>query len=157
MTINRKKERLHPLQILKMLPRTNCKACGEPSCYAFALALVTRDKMPSDCPDLQSETYRYTLKLLDKAFGKKLVIEKTGLAIDRERCTGCGDCVGICAKAVMVVSVPSVGIWRRTEELPPVLQVVDGTIQVVNPDPSICKQCKWCKEVCPFDAVDVLV
>ncbi len=31
----------HPLTIYKMLPRTNCKACGQPTCMAFAALAAT--------------------------------------------------------------------------------------------------------------------
>ncbi len=32
--------RLQPLQVYQLLPRTNCKACGQASCFNFALQLV---------------------------------------------------------------------------------------------------------------------
>jgi ArsR family metal-binding transcriptional regulator len=31
----------HPLTIYKLLPRTNCKACGLPTCMAFAALAAT--------------------------------------------------------------------------------------------------------------------
>lgn len=33
--------RLQPLQVYQLLPQTNCKACGQASCFNFALKLVT--------------------------------------------------------------------------------------------------------------------
>ncbi len=41
-----------PLEILKFLPKTNCKKCGYPSCLAFAFALATGATEPERCPEL---------------------------------------------------------------------------------------------------------
>ncbi len=40
-----------PLEIVKRLPRTNCKKCGYPSCLAFAMALMTGAARPEACPE----------------------------------------------------------------------------------------------------------
>jgi ArsR family metal-binding transcriptional regulator len=39
------------LDILKRLPRTNCKKCGFESCTAFAAAVSKGENMISNCPD----------------------------------------------------------------------------------------------------------
>ena len=33
---------LSGLQIFKLLPKTNCKECGKPTCLAFAMALAAK-------------------------------------------------------------------------------------------------------------------
>jgi ArsR family metal-binding transcriptional regulator len=43
------------LEILKLLPKTNCRKCGEPTCTVFALQAVQGVKEPADCPDLKGE------------------------------------------------------------------------------------------------------
>lgn len=43
-----------PLTLYMQLPRTNCRKCGMASCMAFAHALGTGDKLPTDCPDLDA-------------------------------------------------------------------------------------------------------
>jgi ArsR family metal-binding transcriptional regulator len=40
------------MAIFKLLPNTNCKKCGEPTCYTFALKLATSQKNLADCPPL---------------------------------------------------------------------------------------------------------
>ncbi len=40
------------LEILKLLPKTNCGKCDEPTCTVFALKAVQGIKGPEDCPDL---------------------------------------------------------------------------------------------------------
>ncbi len=40
------------LDILKLLPRTNCGKCGVPSCMAFAAQLVEGERCVEECPSL---------------------------------------------------------------------------------------------------------
>lgn len=40
------------LDILKLLPMTNCKQCGEPTCMVFAARLAEGVKAVDDCPDI---------------------------------------------------------------------------------------------------------
>jgi ArsR family metal-binding transcriptional regulator len=44
------------LEIYKTLPRTNCKACGYPSCMAFASALRSDSEKAALCPFLPTNT-----------------------------------------------------------------------------------------------------
>ncbi len=44
-----------PLEVVKLLPRSNCGQCGEASCLAFAVALSTGQKPPEACPYLDLE------------------------------------------------------------------------------------------------------
>ncbi len=39
-------------EILKRLPRTNCKECGQPTCMVLASLLAEGVKGPEDCPQL---------------------------------------------------------------------------------------------------------
>jgi len=43
------------LEILKFLPRTNCRECGEPTCMVFAVKIAEGAKGPGDCPPLKEE------------------------------------------------------------------------------------------------------
>lgn len=43
------------LEILKRLPRTNCKACGQPTCTVFATLLAGGAKETGDCPSLTED------------------------------------------------------------------------------------------------------
>ena len=48
-------EKLRPTSIvdlLRILPRTNCGDCGHPTCQAFAVALNQKQAAPEDCPAL---------------------------------------------------------------------------------------------------------
>ena len=40
------------MDVYKLLPQTNCKQCGQPTCYTFALKLTASQKRIEDCPSL---------------------------------------------------------------------------------------------------------
>lgn len=43
------------MEIYRFLPKTNCGACGLPSCFGFAAKLATNQASPDDCPLLPEE------------------------------------------------------------------------------------------------------
>jgi len=43
------------MQIYKLLPKTNCKDCGFPTCMAFAMQVAAKQKALTDCPHLSQE------------------------------------------------------------------------------------------------------
>jgi acetyl-CoA decarbonylase/synthase complex subunit gamma len=43
------------LDIFKLLPKTNCKKCGKPTCLAFAMALAQKRAKLEECPDVSEE------------------------------------------------------------------------------------------------------
>ncbi len=42
-------------EVLKMLPKTNCRECGEPTCMVFAVAVTEGVKGAEDCSPLTQE------------------------------------------------------------------------------------------------------
>jgi hypothetical protein len=53
-----------PIEILKLLAKTNCKECGYPTCLAFASAVFKGQRPLADCPYLEKE--------IIKQFGNEL-------------------------------------------------------------------------------------
>jgi ArsR family metal-binding transcriptional regulator len=43
------------LEILRLLPKTNCDECGHPTCMVFASHVAEGGKGPDDCPSLDGE------------------------------------------------------------------------------------------------------
>ena len=43
------------VEIFKLLPKTNCKKCGYPTCLAFAMKLAQRQASLETCPDVSEE------------------------------------------------------------------------------------------------------
>ncbi|MDO9128578.1 MAG: (Fe-S)-binding protein, partial [Anaerolineales bacterium] len=47
---------LSGIQIYKLLPRTNCKECGFPTCLAFAMKLAAKQAELAACPYVTEES-----------------------------------------------------------------------------------------------------
>lgn len=85
-----------PMDILKILEKSNCGECGEPSCLAFASAVYQGKRRLSDCPRLSGEVvaqYQDNLaqrKTVDESMeeslaGLKRAIADTDLAAAAQR------------------------------------------------------------------------
>ncbi len=46
------------VEIFKLLPKTNCKKCGYPTCLAFAMKLAQRQASLDACPDVSEDAKR---------------------------------------------------------------------------------------------------
>jgi ArsR family metal-binding transcriptional regulator len=60
------KKELTPVKIYELLPKTNCKMCGEQSCFAFATKLLNGEKTLKDCPPLDSSKYSMNKLQIEK-------------------------------------------------------------------------------------------
>ena len=52
------------MAVYRLLPQTNCKQCGEPTCYNFAIKLTASQKKLADCPPLAEPKYAKKLTAL---------------------------------------------------------------------------------------------
>ena len=57
-------QRPTPMAVFKLLPQTNCKRCGEPTCFTFALKLAASQKKIADCPPLSEPQHAERLTAL---------------------------------------------------------------------------------------------
>ncbi len=65
-------ENLQPLELYRLLPKTNCKACGESSCFNFALKLAAGVIELRQCEPLSAEPgYRDQLVQLERLIALK--------------------------------------------------------------------------------------
>jgi ArsR family metal-binding transcriptional regulator len=44
------------LEVLKLLPKTNCKKCGQPTCMVFAVQVVDGGRGAENCPELDDSS-----------------------------------------------------------------------------------------------------
>jgi ArsR family metal-binding transcriptional regulator len=58
------RQRPTPMAVYQLLPQTNCKECGEPTCFSFALKLAASQKKITDCPPLSEAAYAAKLAAL---------------------------------------------------------------------------------------------
>jgi len=49
---------ISPIDVYKLLPKTNCGECGEANCMAFATRLVNGELVMRDCPPLHTPEYK---------------------------------------------------------------------------------------------------
>jgi ArsR family metal-binding transcriptional regulator len=54
------------LEILKYLPKTNCKECSQPTCMVFATQVAEGAKGPDDCPPLDDENSKKLSEYLSR-------------------------------------------------------------------------------------------
>ncbi len=52
------KSKPHLLEIYKLLPKTNCRKCGQPTCMMFASLATEGIKGCDDCPELKEENVK---------------------------------------------------------------------------------------------------
>lgn len=52
------------MAVYKLLPQINCRQCGEPTCYAYAIKLAAAQKTLADCPPVQDPQYADQLAAL---------------------------------------------------------------------------------------------
>jgi acetyl-CoA decarbonylase/synthase complex subunit gamma len=68
---------LSPIDVYKLLPRTNCKECGVDNCMAFATKIVNREIALEDCKPLlkkENEKAYKQLKEMLKPAVKEVVV-----------------------------------------------------------------------------------
>ncbi len=58
-----------PLDVYALLPGTNCRACGEATCMAFAFALIQGQRRPEECPSLADERFAGQRQTLQELLG----------------------------------------------------------------------------------------
>ena len=59
------RDRPNAIQLYKLLPKTNCKVCGQLSCMAFASKLILGTCRLYQCPQVQEEQYASNFKALE--------------------------------------------------------------------------------------------
>jgi ArsR family metal-binding transcriptional regulator len=52
------RQRLKPMEVYKLLPATNCKECGQPTCFTFALKITAGEVELEQCASLFTDAYR---------------------------------------------------------------------------------------------------
>ncbi len=56
------------LEILKLLPRNNCRQCGQTTCMVFSLLVAEGVKGPEDCPGLNDSHKTKLQKYLEQFY-----------------------------------------------------------------------------------------
>lgn len=76
--------RMGPIDLYKMLPKTNCGDCGQPSCLALATQVVGHGHELRDCPHLEEAILQETEQALERQRKKGVYVKKDSHKIARE-------------------------------------------------------------------------
>ena len=80
--------RMGPIDLYKMLPKTNCGDCGQPSCLAFATQVVGYGYKLRDCPHLEEVALQDIEKALESQRQKGVYHKKENHKIARDHLKG---------------------------------------------------------------------
>lgn len=58
--------KLNVMQIIKYLPKPNCRECGEATCMAFAAKLVKKETKIENCKPLFLDEYAQNRKVVEE-------------------------------------------------------------------------------------------
>ena len=143
----------------EMLPATNCGACGQPGCRAFAEALVGGSEQPSGCTVMSEDDRHDVAGYLgveageaNKRVARLLCAGGKDEAHRKADYTGFGTC-----KAATAVAGGGKGCTWGCLGLADCERVCDQDAIYMNADelpvviPELCTACNDCVETCPKD------
>jgi len=150
-----------PMEVYTLLPKTNCKRCGEQTCMSFAFKIINREKTIEDCkPLFEEEKYRPQKEKLIKLLEPLNKATETGLIVDESKCVGCANCIVVCPVHAAEDPYGAGSGFGPTIENP-ILRMENGVVKVVNME--MCRRygknrtlCVACRENCPSDAISFL-
>ncbi|MHA1266551.1 MAG: (Fe-S)-binding protein [Candidatus Helarchaeota archaeon] len=152
---------VNAFELYNLLPKTNCKECGESSCMAFAVKLLNKERTIEECPDLFKHEFKSNLKQLQAKLAPSKDALETGITLNQDLCTGCGNCVVACPPNARVCQECKVGLGPNPNNENVIFRVVDSKAEIHNL--KICRRyeppitnCRICEMYCPTRAIEIL-
>ncbi|NVM28921.1 MAG: 4Fe-4S binding protein [Candidatus Helarchaeota archaeon] len=153
--------KLNAFQLYNLLPKTNCKECGESTCMAFATKLLTLERKIDECPYLLESKFKANYEKLKELLAPAEGALETGLTLDRNLCTGCGNCVVSCPPNARVCEECKKGGGPSPDNEKVIFRVIDSKAEIINL--KICRRyeppitnCRICETFCPTRAIEIL-
>lgn len=148
-------------EIYNLLPKTNCKECGESSCMAYAVKLLSKERKIDECPYLQEPKFSKNYQQLKEKLAPAEGALETGIKLDTDLCTGCGNCVVACPPNARVCQDCKAGAGPDPNNDLVIFRVIDSKAAIENL--KICRRyeppitnCRICEMYCPTKAIEIL-
>ena len=84
------------MEVYKSLPALNCGKCKVDTCMGFASKLLKGDAKIADCTPILEENFASKKADLETMLAGRGKSAETGIIINEDRCTGCGNCAVAC-------------------------------------------------------------
>lgn len=125
---------------------------------AFATKLALGDVLPDDCPPLLEPGFETNLSKIRNMVAPLQSTETTGIRLEEDKCTGCGNCVVVCPVDVAAEPPTSVGKAAMSEAT--VFRVENGISKIINLEkcrrfPPDRLNCRVCEQYCCTDAIEI--
>ena len=150
--------KLNPMELYQLLPKTNCRLCSAKTCMAFATKLALGDVDPEECTPLLEEKFAKNLAKIKELVEPLKSAAETGVILDEEKCTGCGNCVVICPVDLTVEPSTAYGKPAMSDET--IFRVENGVAKIINLEkcrrfPPERTNCRVCEQYCCSDAIEL--
>ena len=150
--------KLNPMDIYQLLPKTNCRLCSAKTCMAFATKLALGDVEPEECTPLLEPDFSKNLEKIKEMVAPLKSAAETGVILDEEKCTGCGNCVVICP--VNFTAEPSTAYGKPAMSDETIFRVENGIAKIINLEkcrrfPPDRTNCTVCEQYCCSDAIEL--
>lgn len=125
---------------------------------AFATKLALGDVVSDDCPPLLEPGFEKNLEKIRELVAPLQSAETTGIKLDEDKCTGCGNCVVVCP--VDVAAEPPTSEGRAAMSEATVFRVEDGISRIINLEkcrrfPPDRLNCRVCEQYCCTEAIEI--
>ncbi len=125
---------------------------------SFAVKLTLGEAKLEDCPLLTKEEYKENYEKLKEILKPLTEAFETGLRLDEEKCTGCGNCVIVCPANVAAEKEVARGTGPKGDEV--VFRVENGVSKIINLQrcrrfPPDRINCRVCEEYCYTRAIEI--
>ena len=128
---------------------------------AFAVKLMSKEREIGECPPLKEDKYKSNYEQLKELLAPIEGALETGITLDTDLCTGCGNCVVACPPNARVCEDCRAGAGPDPDNKLVIFRVVDSKAEIHNI--KICRRyeppitnCRICEMYCPTRAIEIL-
>ncbi len=122
---------------------------------------MNKEREIGECPPLKEDKYKSNYEPLKELLAPTAGALETGITLDTNLCTGCGNCVVACPPNARVCADCKAGAGPDPDNELVLFRVVDSKAEIRNL--KICRRyeppitnCRICEMYCPTRAIEIL-